>query len=211
MSILSGPEIVRIVNRTREFRKAGHDAPVPAIDITPFNPDHAGPNSYDLTLGATLLAYDTRMGDQFIHDRYNHPSRVLDSRRSNPTVEHKIGPEGFILLPGVLYLGATAERTASLGVVPWLEGRSSIGRLGVCIHATAGFGDDGFGWPHGATWTLEITVVEPVRIYAGMRLCQIIFSTLVGERSPYKGKYQGQTLPMGSKIHEDYEIAPNDK
>ena len=80
----------------------------------------------------------------------------------------KIPKEGLLLQPGTLYLGRTLEYTETHGMVPMLEGRSSVGRLGLFVHVTAGFGDIGFcGY-----WTLEMFAVQPVRIYAGVAICQ---------------------------------------
>jgi dCTP deaminase len=83
-----------------------------------------------------------------------------------------------------------------------IEGRSSIGRLGIRIHATAGFGDIGFS----GNWTLEIDVVQPVKIYAGIEICQIFYhTTLGGLTKTYKGKYQGSKLPLPSAIWKEFQ------
>ncbi|MBX6379500.1 MAG: dCTP deaminase, partial [Thermoflavifilum aggregans] len=79
--------------------------------------------------------------------------------------------------PGILYLGVTQEYTETHAFVPFLEGKSSTGRLGIHIHATAGKGDVGFC----NTWTLEISVVQPVRVYAGMPIGQLIYFPVDGE------------------------------
>ena len=119
------------------------------IVIDPYNPDSLGTNSYDVHLGKTLATYD---------------SRVLDAKTHNTITTFEIPEDGFVLEPGTLYLGVTEEYTETHATVPFLEGKSSIGRLGIDIHATAGKGDVGFC----NTWTLEISCVQPVRIYAGM-------------------------------------------
>ena len=107
-----------------------------------------------------------------------------------------------MLRPGRLYLGKTVEWTSSPGFVPMYEGRSSLGRLGVSSHITAGFGDIGFE----GNWTLEISVVQPVRIYPGMRIGQLYWHKPVGEiTSTYQGKYQGQEGIQASKLYEDRE------
>lgn len=185
MSLLSGPEIGRLIAYTRARRAAGRDPGVPAIDVNPFEPGHLGPNSLDLTLAGTLLTY-------------RRPNAgPLRADRENPTEEHRIPAGGFLLRPGVLYLGSTVERTECHGLVPVLNGRSSVGRLGVSVHVTAGFGDDGFD----GRWTLEITAVEPVVVHAGARICQVAFFTLHGARQPYRGRYQGQHQPTASRMH----------
>jgi dCTP deaminase len=107
---------------------------------------------------------------------------------------------GIVLYPGVLYLGHTVEYTESTKFVPAIEGRSSVGRLGICIHVTAGFGDIGFR----GDWTLEITVVHPTRVYAETEVCQIAFTTTKGTVQPYEGRYQGQSGPKPSGLWRDF-------
>ncbi len=135
---------------------AGH------IVIEPFDRNALGSNSYDVHLGKFLAVYK---------------DRVLDARRHNQIEEIVIPDEGYVLEPNTLYLGVTQEYTESHRHVPFLEGKSSIGRLGIHIHATAGKGDVGFC----NTWTLEITVVHPVRVYAGMPVGQLIYFEVDGE------------------------------
>lgn len=191
MSILTGPEIRRIVERTKAWKLCDREPPLPSISITPFDPDSCGPNSYDIRLADTLLVYED--------------CDFLDMHEKRNTVESVIPPEGKILFPGRVYLASTIERTATAGLVPYLEGRSSVGRLGIFIHATAGRGDDGFGMdnPDGCPWTLELSVVQPVRVYAGVRIGQLTYYTLEGERKAYSGKYARDTGPAASRMHED--------
>ena len=171
--ILSGTEIQRQV-------EAGH------ISISPFSPERLNPNSYNLRLYDELLVYT---------------DEVLDMRLPLNTETLRIPEEGLLLQPGRLYLGRTVERTASDFYVPMLEGRSSIGRLGMTIHVTAGFGDVGFD----GFWTLEIGCVQPVRIYPGVELCQIYYHTIEGEVSLYTGgKYQHNTGIQPSLIHREF-------
>lgn len=102
-------------------------------------------------------------------------------------------------------VGSTVERTVTHGFVPVLETRSSIARLGISTHLTAGFGDDGYGGTgDGCTWTLEITCVHPVLIYPHTRIAQLAFFTLQGERQPYVGKYQSSDGPVASRSWRDY-------
>lgn len=115
--------------------------------------------------------------------RENHSSHrkemLLDMKQEMSTYRLKIPEEGFVLYPGVLYLGRTMEYTETHKFVPMLEGRSSVGRLGISIHSTAGFGDIGFcGY-----WTLEISCVQPVRIYPGVEICQIYYHTIAEDDS----------------------------
>jgi dCTP deaminase len=140
------------------------------ILIEPFRRECLGSNSYDVHLGRYLATYK---------------HRVLDARAKNEIEEIIIPEEGFVLQPGTLYLGVTEEYTETHKHVPFLEGKSSVGRLGLDIHATAGKGDVGFC----NTWTLEISCIMPVRIYAGMPIGQLIYFEVRGEvENPYNKK-----------------------
>jgi len=139
------------------------------IVIEPFRPVCLGTNSYDVHLGSTLAVYkDT----------------VLDAKKHNKIKYLEIPEEGFVLQPGTLYLGVTEEYTETHTTVPFLEGKSSIGRLGIDIHATAGKGDVGFC----NSWTLEISCVHPVRVYAGMPVGQLIYFMVEGDISNFYNK-----------------------
>lgn len=201
--ILTGPEIVRLVERTRAARESGYPPVLPLLDIDPFDPATVGPNSYDVRLADKLLVYGPSDTDRAAGRPAGVP--VLDTDTNNPTAEIPIPIEGIILWPGTLYLGSTVERTATAGLVPWLDGRSSIGRLGIQIHATAGRGDDGFGVgvSGGCAWTLEITVTHPVRVRPGLRIGQLTFFTMRGDRKPYRGRYSDQTGPVASRLWRD--------
>jgi dCTP deaminase len=131
------------------------------IVIRPFRPECLGSNSYDVHLGRYLATY--RDG-------------ALDARKANAVEEFSIPPHGFVLVPGQLYLGVTEEYTETHDHVPFLEGKSSVGRLGIDIHSTAGKGDVGFC----NYWTLEMSVKLPVRIYAGMPIGQLIYFEVAG-------------------------------
>lgn len=131
------------------------------IVIEPFRAECLGSNSYDVHLGKYLATY--------IDDE-------LDARKHNEVHHFEIPEEGFVLHPGNLYLGVTEEYTETFQYVPFLEGKSSIGRLGIDIHATAGKGDVGF-CNH---WTLEISVSKPVRVYPGMPVGQLIYFQVEG-------------------------------
>lgn len=157
------------------------------IIIGPYNPAQLNPNSYNLTLHNELMVYD---------------DAVLDMRKPNKASIITIPEHGLLLQPGKLYLGRTAEYTKTDGFVPMLEGRSSVGRLGMCIHATAGFGDVGFA----GYWTLEIFVVQPLIIYPGVEICQIYYHTLDGDYTPYRsGKYQNNKGIQASMMYKDFE------
>lgn len=148
------------------------------IKIEPYNRLDLGSNSYDVHLGKNLATYD---------------SEELDAKKHNTISHFDIPEEGFVLQPNVLYLGVTEEYTETHAHVPFLEGKSSTGRLGIDIHATAGKGDVGFC----GNWTLEISVKQPVRVYAGMPIGQLIYFPVDGEievKYNQKGnaKYSGQ-------------------
>ncbi len=140
------------------------------IVIEPFDRKCLGTNSYDVHLGPFLGQYT------------NFP---LDSKKHNPIDVKPIPEEGIVLEPGGFYLGVTQEYTESLAHIPFLEGKSSTGRLGIDIHATAGKGDIGFR----NHWTLEISVKVPVRVYAGMPIGQLIYFVPQGNViTPYDKK-----------------------
>lgn len=145
------------------------------IVIDPFCEARLNPNSYNLTLHNELMVYE---------------ELVLDMRKANRVRRLQIPEEGLVLQPHQLYLGRTVERTETHDLVPMIEGRSSIGRLGLFVHVTAGFGDVGFcGY-----WTLEMFAVQPVRIYAGVAICQIFYHDICGSYSDYTSdKYQNNT------------------
>lgn len=139
------------------------------IVVEPYDRSCLGTNSYDVHLSKYLATYD---------------NEVLDAKKHNTVTQFEIPEEGFVVQPGTLYLGATLEYTETHTTVPFLEGKSSVGRLGIDIHATAGKGDVGF-CNH---WTLEISCVHPVRVYAGMPVGQLIYFMVEGEIENYYNK-----------------------
>ena len=150
------------------------------IVIEPFDRSCLGTNSYDVHLSKHLAVY---------------VDEILDAKKHNQIEDLLIPEEGLVLQPGKIYLGVTEEYTETHTAVPFLEGKSSIGRLGIDIHATAGKGDVGFC----NTWTLEISCVQPVRVYAGMPIGQLIYFTVKGDIENYynkkpNAKYNQRTL-----------------
>lgn len=140
------------------------------ILIRPYRNECLGSNSYDVHLGKTLATY---------------VDNELDAKKHNHIEYFEIPDEGFVLLPHVFYLGVTEEYTETHAHVPFLEGKSSTGRLGIDIHATAGKGDVGFC----GNWTLEISVKQPVRVYKGMPIGQLIYFPVEGNiLTPYQSK-----------------------
>lgn len=144
------------------------------IFIEPYDESRLNPNSYNLSLFEELVVYD---------------EEVLDMKKEHKVKTIKIPDEGLLLEPGKLYLGRTNEYTRTENYIPMLEGRSSIGRLGLYIHVTAGFGDVGFS----GYWTLEIHCVMPIRIYKDVELCQIYYHSIEGDFEKYVGSYQNNT------------------
>lgn len=157
------------------------------IVIEPYDPSCLGTNSYDVHLSSHLACY---------------VDEVIDARQHNKVTRFEISEEGYVLRPGRTYLGSTLEYTETRRFVPFLEGKSSVGRLGIDIHATAGKGDVGF-CNH---WTLEISVSQPVRVYAGMPIGQLIYFLVEGEvkvdyASKKSAKYNGRSaLPVESMM-----------
>lgn len=157
------------------------------IKIVPYDRACLGSNSYDVHLGNTLATYD---------------AAELDAKKHNTITSFEIPEDGFLLLPTVFYLGVTQEYTETHAHVPFLEGKSSTGRLGIDIHATAGKGDVGFC----GNWTLEISVKMPVRIYKGMPIGQLIYFPVDGEilvkyNEKKNAKYSGQpNMPVESMM-----------
>ena len=170
--ILSGSEI---------FNRLGSD-----IIIDPFDRSRLNPNSYNLTLHDELRVYE---------------EVVLDMAKANRVRRLEIPQEGLTLRPNQLYLGRTMERTETHNLVPQIEGRSSVGRLGLFVHVTAGFGDVGFA----GFWTLEMFAVQPVRVYAGVPICQIFYHELTGDITEYASKYQHNNDIQPSLLFEELD------
>lgn len=171
--ILSGREIKRQLGKK--------------ITIEPFKESQVGPNSYNLRLHEDLLVYERP---------------ILDMKTPNPVTKLTIPKEGLLLEKNKLYLGRTVEYTKTEGYVPMLEGRSSIGRLGLFIHVTAGFGDVGFA----GFWTLEMFCIQPIKIYAGVEICQIFYHSIEGDYDIYSStKYQNNTGVQPSLLYKDFE------
>ena len=171
--ILSGHEI---------HRQLGKD-----IVIEPFDESKLNPNSYNLSLHDELMVYE---------------EVVLNMRRPNRVRRLAIPPEGLVLQPHQLYLGRTSERTETHNLVPMIEGRSSVGRLGLFVHVTAGFGDVGFcGY-----WTLEMFAVQPVHVYPNVEICQIFYHDIRGSFDEYSSdKYQHNTDIQPSLLFKELD------
>jgi dCTP deaminase len=183
MSVLTGPAIQQAyVDRV--------------IEIDPFSEQQINPTSYDLRLGKQLRMYCSAGEERAVINWALRGIQVplsldpLDAAKVNHSVAFDIPAEGIMLHPANFYLGHTLERVSTARYQPSLEGKSSIARLGIEVHLTAGWGEPGFD----GEYTLEIACKLPVRIYAGMRICQIKFETLEGDIIDYKrrGHYVGK-------------------
>ena len=156
------------------------------IIIEPFNRSQLNSNSYNVRLHNKLLIYK---------------EKTLDMKKPNGTKEIIISEEGYKLEPNELYLGRTLEYTTTKNFVPMIEGRSSIGRLGIFIHITAGFGDVGFS----GYWTLEIFCIKPIIIYPNVEIAQLYYHTIDGEYEEYNSsKYQNNTDVQPSMLYKDF-------
>lgn len=168
------------------------------IEITDFNESRLNPNSYNLRLADEIGYYP--MTEYFDENENGKTIYYLDSKKENTMEVVKIPDNGIILVPGILYLAKTMERTYAKDLIPCISGRSSFARLGVEVHRTAGFGDIGVD----LNWTLEITVVHPVVIYKEQEICQIYFEKPDGNTGiQYNGKYQNSRDVIGSRSYLD--------
>lgn len=212
MSILLRKQIKREIKKGKIIAK-------------PFNQKLLQINSIDVTLFNKLVTYiplkiiDTKFGKMVEIDKEilikedilfqeQNNNILLDLKKENKTFEIEIPEEGLILLPNILYLGSTNEKVGSSYFVPMYDGRSSMARLGIQSHISAGFGDLNFA----SNWTLEITVVHPVKIVPNFRIGQVYFhkvgkkslKTALNKKIFYKGKYLKQTTPQSSKSFQDF-------
>jgi dCTP deaminase len=168
------------------------------IKIEPFDRKALGTNSYDVHLAPTLKVY--KRTDE------KGEAKALDVRQKPETEDVVIPEEGLVLMPGVLYLASTVEYTETLKHIPILNGKSSIGRLGLSIHVTAGTGDVGF-CNH---WTMELFVIEPLRIYPNIPIGQLLY--LQASSKPFvpygkknNAKYtQREATPQASRMHKNF-------
>jgi dCTP deaminase len=206
------------------------------IRLDPFDVNQINPASYDLRLGEKLSVYAkvVRSDEEYdvLRERWNAnltqvvlygPSPLgdplprdgrhlsgaafdagpLDAKVENPVRSYVIGDDGWVLMPGVLYLMHTRETIGSSKYVGVADGKSSLARLGIVCHQTAGYVDPGFV----GQITLEVTVVHPVRVYAGMLFCQVRFHEVSGECVQYEGNYVGEHSrgPVASRSFRQFK------
>ncbi|MFL2665002.1 MAG: dCTP deaminase [Dehalococcoidia bacterium] len=171
------------------------------IIIDPYSENDVQPASVDVHLSETILIFK------------NSVAPYIDLKNEIPdlTEEVKIKKNiPFILHPGEFALGSTLEKLSlSNDIVSRIEGKSSLGRLGLLIHSTAGFIDP--GWDGNLTLELANVSRLPITLYYGMRIGQISFQEMTTEvENPYgseklKSRYKGQVLPTASRVHIDFE------
>jgi dCTP deaminase len=195
--ILTGPEIRRQIEEGR-------------ITIDPFNARNVNPASVDLTLGNQVTMYNgtyrPKRWTKFVDDGSlyrveNKDSKLVwDTRCAWPTTTMTIDRDvGWVLKPELSYLLHTAERVHTDHYVPIIDGKSSGGRAFIMVHYTAGYGDPGFN----GQFTLEVTSRFPVRVYPGMKLCQVRFHTMIGDPLLYEGTYAGASMgAVGSRLYK---------
>ncbi|WP_028590460.1 dCTP deaminase [Paenibacillus massiliensis] len=156
------------------------------LHIKPFLIENVNPNSYNYRLGTSLL----EITDQ-----------VIDSAERANVKEIHLTEQGHTLLPGKLYLGSTVEEIGSDHYVTQLIGRSSVGRLGLFLQITAQLGH--IGSKH--CWTLELKCVQPVKVYPYMKIGQVSFWSVEGDKtSSYNGKYHGYNKPHISEVFREF-------
>jgi dCTP deaminase len=176
------------------------------IVIDPYDQGQLNPASYDLRLGDEVAVYDEWIGAiTMTRDGGGlFPRSVeLDSKRELKVRHFKIGPDGWVLNPGIGYLLCTKERVCAPKLVGCVDGKSSLGRLFIQVHSTAGYIDPSFD----GQITLEATATHPVRIYAHMRIAQIRFHRTDGPITPYKGNYTGDAArgPVASRAWKQFK------
>jgi len=177
----------------REALAAGH------ITIDPLDESCIQPSSVDLHV------------DRYFRLFRNHTSRVIDVREDQEDLTElvDVGEDPLILHPGEFVLGSTTEKvTLPSDLVARLEGKSSLGRLGLLIHSTAGFVDA--GWDGHLTLELSNVANLPITVYPGMKIGQISFLQMTTPADvPYgsdglKSKYQGQWGPTPSRYADNF-------
>lgn len=154
------------------------------IVIEPYNPALLEPNSYGFHLGSRIAVYD---------------DEIVDVRRPLTGHEYEIGSEGFMFEPGRFYLGHTAERFGGVTFASEIYANLSTALCGTFIQTSAPLGHSGAV----IRWTLEITVVHRVRLYAGIRIGKVCFWENYGKAEPYTGRYAGSQSVVASRIFQD--------
>ena len=206
MAILTGYEIQNQITNNH-------------IRIGNFDQTRVQPNSYDVTLGNKISFYSLsdnaiqigQMSKDAIFETYGMMALVnhddieslgyirtlpyLDSKSENSMFTKQIPDNGYVLLPRILYLVETNESVWSDKYIPEISGCSSLARLGMTIHKTAGYANLG----HEFKWILEVEVTHPLKIYPNMKIGQMYFHTSEGDNQlQYDGKYTN--MQMGNHL-----------
>lgn len=189
----------------RDIKKQVREGRIVVTSPTEDHEQHIFASSWDFRLGKHFKVY--KKSNLAILDPFKMDS--MEDLTKLYTIDEPGVP--FVVHPGDFVLGVTYEKVKLPDdLVARVEGRSSLGRLGIIVHSTAGFIDAGFE----GTITLEITNINnvPVALYPGMRVCQLAFETMSSPAEvPYSmkasSKYQGQELPQESRISNDPEFA----
>lgn len=156
------------------------------IKIEPFIEANLNPNSYDVTLGNTLAVYT---------------DPILNVKQKPGSKEITMPENGFMLQPGRVYIAHTNEHTETDNLVPMLHGKSSLARLGIFVHITAGVGDVGFK----GQWVLELVATQPVTIFPNMKIGQIVYHEVSGDaNTKYNGKYVNQKGNHTSDMYKNF-------
>lgn len=156
------------------------------IDITPFDKGRVTTNSYDLSLGNTIIRYK---------------QDIIDPKCQASYEEITILEDGLVLNAGDFVLGHSKERIGSDFYVPLIHGKSGTARMGLFVHVTADLIDIG---SHGVT-TFQLYATLPVRLYPSMLIAQVSFWVPLGDIVLYKGKYQNSTGPRPSMTYKDFK------
>jgi len=188
------PDVILSDRTIREELTAGR------IVIEPFDETAIQPSSVDLRI------------DRYFRVFRNHTMRVIDVKENQEELTELVevaDDDPLILHPGEFVLGSTLERvTLPIDLVARLEGKSSLGRLGLLIHSTAGFVDA--GWDGHLTLELSNVANLPITLYPGMKIGQISFLRMTTPADePYGSKkigskYQGQRGPTPSRYFENF-------
>jgi dCTP deaminase len=170
------------------------------------------PASYDLRLGDEVVVYDRWVRSEIEKGREKPDGLYIQARQGNTAIldvkeepkvtKFKISNAGWVLWPGIGYLMCTKECVSTTRYNPIIDGKSSTGRLFVKIHETAGYGDPFFD----GQYTLEVTAMHPIRLYADMLIAQIRFHRLEGAIMPYRGNYRGEAArgPVASRAYKQF-------
>ena len=201
MSILTRDEIIKEVEHKN-------------IIVDPYDESRVQANSVDVTLGPQVTVYsDFAYLGRFSGEgsfalsrgilEQHSVTKYLDPKAKNPSITLIMDDTGWLVKPGILYLMHVNERAYAPEYVMTITGKSSIARLGLIVHFTAAHGDTGFD----GQFTLEVSAINhPVRLYPGMGIGQILFTTVCGDITDYKGAghYVGEAA-MGAQPSRSWE------